>query len=53
MIKGLISQLPADQIETCDELCNHIKRVIREAGKPLGGLAIALVGAEMQLENSK
>lgn len=48
MIKGLISELPAAQSEACHELAEHIRRVIKQAGEPVGTLALALVGLEAQ-----
>lgn len=48
MIKGLISELPADQAEACHELADHLRRVIKQAGEPVGLMALALVGAEAQ-----
>ena len=48
LIKGLISELPTDQLETCEELAEHIRRAVKLAGDPVGQLALALVGAEFQ-----
>lgn len=48
LIKGVISELPAAQKEACNELADHIRRVIKQAGEPVGTLALALVGAEAQ-----
>jgi hypothetical protein len=48
LIKGAISELPAAQNEACEELCEHIRMVIKTAGEPVGTLALALVGAEAQ-----
>jgi hypothetical protein len=53
LIKGIISELPASQAEACEELIEHIRRVCKSAGEPVGTLAITLIGAEMQLEASK
>lgn len=50
LIKGAISELPADQEEACLELADHIRRAIKLAGEPVGTLALALVGAEAQAE---
>lgn len=50
LIKGAIAELPAAQNEACDELVYHIKTLLKQAGEPVGTLAIALVGAEAQLE---
>lgn len=49
-IKGAISELPPHQEEACNELAEHFRRLIEAAGSPVGELAIALVGAEMQAE---
>lgn len=46
LIKGAISELPAAQLEACEELAEHIRMACRVAGEPVGSLAIALVGAE-------
>ncbi len=48
LIKGAISELPAAQEEACNELADHIRRAIKQAGEPVGTLALALVGAEAQ-----
>jgi hypothetical protein len=47
-IKGAISELPPEHEERCNELAAHIRKMIIEAGSPVGELAIALVGAELQ-----
>lgn len=51
MIKGMISGLPAAEREACDELCEHFRVTIKTAGEIVGPLAIALIGAELQLAN--
>lgn len=48
LIKGAISELPAAQEEACLELAEHFRTAIKVAGEPIGALALALVGAEMQ-----
>ena len=50
MIKGLIAELPPAEREQCEELVHHINLMIKNAGQPVGTLALALVGAEMQQE---
>jgi len=50
MIKGAISELPAAQLEACEELAEHLRRVVKQAENPVGTLAFALVGAELQAE---
>lgn len=47
-IKGMIAELPAAQNEACLELAEFIRMNLKNAGEPVGTLAIALVGAEMQ-----
>ena len=47
-IQDLIYSLPAAQCEACNEVAEHIRRVIKSAGQPVGTLALALVGAEEQ-----
>ena len=46
MIKGKISELPAAQRKACNEAAEHIRRIVKQAGDPLGTLALALVGVE-------
>lgn len=53
MIKGAISELPADQAEAVKELAGHFRRTMKCAGEPVGSFALALVGAERQLENDE
>lgn len=48
MIKGAISDLPLAQREQCEAMVEHLHRMIADAGIVVGGMAIALVGAEMQ-----
>ena len=48
IIKGMISDLPPAEAEACKELAEHIRGVIKVAGEPVGTLALALVGAEVQ-----
>jgi hypothetical protein len=48
LIKGAISELAPEHEERCNELAGHIRRMVIEAGSPVGELAIALVGAEAQ-----
>jgi hypothetical protein len=45
-IKAAISELPPEHEERCNELAEHIRRMIKEAGSPVGDLALALVGQE-------
>lgn len=47
-IKGAISELPPEHEERCLALVGHIQRMVIEAGSPVGELAVALVGAELQ-----
>lgn len=47
-IQNVIYSMPAAQCEACNELAEHIRRVIKSAGEPIGTLALALVGAEAQ-----
>jgi hypothetical protein len=49
MIKGMIASLPPDQEEACNELAEFFRMNVKSAGEPVGTLAIALVGAEMQM----
>lgn len=53
MIKGAISDLPAAQREACNELAEFIRYNLKNAGEPVGTLALALVGAEAQIANPK
>lgn len=52
IIKGAIAELPAAQREACNELADHLRRVIKQAGSPVGQFALALVGAEEQAAES-
>jgi len=45
VIKGAISELPAAQREACEELADHLRTLIRNAGD-IGPMALALIGAE-------
>ena len=53
LIKGTISELPATEAEACLELADFLRQAVAKAGMPVGPMAIALVGAQMQLEASK
>lgn len=53
MIKGLIASLPAAEQEACEELVEHMRRQLKMAGEPVGTLALALLGAEAQVEQNK
>lgn len=48
-----ISELPVAQGEACLELAEFFRMNIKRAGEPVGTLALALVGAELQLKNSR
>lgn len=52
MIKGLIFEMPISEKEKFVSLVENIKKLLNEAGEPSASLAIALIGAEKQLENS-
>ncbi len=47
-IQDMIYSLPAAQCEACNEVAEHLRRVVKQAGHPVGTLAFALVGAEAQ-----
>lgn len=49
MLKGILSDLPADQKEACEELCDHILMLCKVAGDPVGTLALAAAGMKAQL----
>lgn len=51
IIKGAIASLPPDQAEACNEVADHIRRVIKQAGEGVGAMALALVGAEYQTKD--
>ncbi len=53
LIKGAITGLTPAEQESCREAAEQIRRIIKSAGDHAGPLAVALVGAEMQLELSK
>lgn len=46
-IKGAISELPPELEDACNEFAEHIRRMVKAAGSPVGELAVALVGAEL------
>ena len=46
VIRGTIASLPPELAEACNELAEHMQRMIEVAGEPVGPLALALVGAE-------
>lgn len=48
IIKGMIASLPAAQAEACNELAEFIRHNVKMAGSPVGELAVALIGSEMQ-----
>jgi hypothetical protein len=48
LIKGAISELPADQVAKCHECADQIRQAIAKAGDA-GLMALALVGAEAQM----
>jgi hypothetical protein len=47
-IQDMIYSLPAAQCEACNEVAEHMRRVIKQAGEPVGTLALSLLGAEAQ-----
>jgi len=49
-IKGMISDLPPASREQCEAMADHLRRMINDAGDVIGPLAIALVGAELQVQ---
>lgn len=53
VIKGVISELPAAQVEACNELAELMRAQIRRAGEPVGTLALALVGAEASCDRNE
>lgn len=48
LIRGAIASLPAAEQEACNELAEHLRRLLKSAGEPVATLALALVGAEVQ-----
>lgn len=53
IIKGIISELPAVQRETVNEMADTVRRMIKSAPEGEGTLAMALVGAELQANDGK
>ena len=47
--KGAISELPPASREQCEAMIEHLRRMVADAGIAVGGLAVALIGAEMQM----
>lgn len=50
LLRGLIASLPPDEQEAVKDLAEHIRANVRRAGPVVGNLALALVGAEFQME---
>lgn len=48
VITAVINNLPPASREQCEELAEHIRHCVRQAGEPVGALAVALVGSEME-----
>lgn len=51
LIKGAISELPPALEEATLELAEFLRQTIKKAGSPVGPMALALVGAEMQKDS--
>jgi hypothetical protein len=49
-IKGMIGELPLEERREFEALTTQIRSLVKKAGS-IGTLAIALLGAELQLEN--
>jgi hypothetical protein len=47
-IKGAIAELPSEQQEACNEVAARLRQMVKDAGSPVGELAFAIVGAELQ-----
>ena len=47
LIKGVISELTPEQQKACKQVADRLRQIVLEAGD-VGGLAFALVGAELQ-----
>ncbi len=52
-IEAAIECLPPMMREQCLDFVDHLRRQIENAGPVVGGLAIALVGSEMEAENDE
>lgn len=52
-INKCIDSLGPMEQEACRELVDFFKMNMKRAGEPVGQLAIALIGAELQLDNAK
>lgn len=52
-IKGLIASLTAESRESVEEMAEHIRRMIKLAADGEGAIAIALIGAELQLQQNQ
>ena len=50
MIKGMIASLPPATQEQCEEMVEHLRRMVSDAGDVVGPMAIALVGAELDAQ---
>ena len=50
LVKEAIASLPPEQLRACTDLADHLRQTCRLVGNPVGVLALALIGAEAQLE---
>lgn len=48
IVKGLIFDLSPPQRAACLELADQLRQTVERAGKPIGALALWLVGAEAE-----
>lgn len=48
MIKGAISEWPPELRAQFESLAENLRRLLKDAGNPVGPLALALVGSEIQ-----
>jgi len=50
LIKGTMTELPAEEQAAIASCAGSIRELIKAAGDGIGPLALALVGAEMQVQ---
>ncbi len=49
MIKGAAQELPKEQAEELDQVCNRLRTIVSEHGD-IGTLAVCIVGAEAVIQ---
>jgi hypothetical protein len=53
MIKGAISEFPAEQLAQFNALYSRVGQLLSDAPDPLGTFCLALLGAELQAKSGE